>query len=33
VQYRRKGLAVATIFIAGFLLTLGLKIRRLSRGE
>ena len=33
VQYRRKGLAVATIFIAGFLVTLGLKIRRLSRGD
>ncbi|HUL71836.1 MAG TPA: cytochrome c3 family protein [Vicinamibacterales bacterium] len=33
VQYRRKGLAVATIFIAGFLVTLGLKIRRLNRGE
>lgn len=33
VQYRRKGLAVATIFIAGFLVTLGLKIRRLSASD
>jgi len=33
VQYRRKGLAVATIFIAGFLVTLGLKIRRLNRAD
>jgi Cytochrome c3 len=30
VQYRRKGLAVATIFIAGFLITLWIKIRRLD---
>jgi hypothetical protein len=29
LQYRRRGLAVATIFILGFLLTLWVKIRRL----
>ena len=29
LQFRRKGLAVATVLILGFLITLGLKIRRL----
>jgi predicted CXXCH cytochrome family protein len=29
LQYRRKGLAVATLLILGFLITLGVKIRRL----
>jgi predicted CXXCH cytochrome family protein len=33
LQFRRRGLAVATIFILGFLITLGLKIRRLSPPE
>ncbi len=33
VQYRRKGLAVATIFIAGFLVTLWIKIRRIGRED
>lgn len=31
LQTRRRGLAVATLFIVGFLITLGLKIRRLDR--
>jgi Cytochrome c3 len=30
VQYRRKGLAVATIFIVGFLITLWIKVRRIG---
>ena len=29
LQFRRRGLAVATVFIVGFLITLGLKIRKL----
>ena len=33
VRYRRRGLAIATIFIAGFLITLLIKIRRLGPGE
>jgi hypothetical protein len=31
VRYRRTGLAVATVFIFGFLITLGIKIRQLGR--
>lgn len=30
LQFRRRGLAIATIFILGFLITLGLKIRKLT---
>lgn len=33
LQARRRGLAVATLFIVGFLITLGLKIRRLQVPE
>jgi hypothetical protein len=33
VRYRRMGLAVATMFILGFLVTLGIKIRRLGQAR
>jgi hypothetical protein len=33
LQNRRRGLAVATLLIAGFLLTLWIKIRRLPTPE
>jgi len=33
VRYRREGLAVASVFIFGFLVTLGIKIRRLDQAR
>jgi hypothetical protein len=33
LQMRRRGLAVATLLIVGFLITLGIKIRRLPRAS